>query len=173
MGVRFPPGAQMYFLYILRSERDENLYIGITNNLKRRLSKHNKGKSKSTKHRKPFILIYRERYGTRSKAAKREWYFKNTTEKDRGPGFKYTRLCKYKSKDKIQINEFHISWKNNPDHISIEKHKQIVMNPKDVMNLIPLSKFSLLGMYHDFMTINAIDSSNRIHFVLQKHSNDN
>lgn len=70
----------MYFLYILRSLKDRKLYIGITDNLERRIKQHNNGQSKSTRYRIPFILIYKENYLTRREAAKREWYFKNTTE---------------------------------------------------------------------------------------------
>ena len=69
-----------YFVYILRSLKDGKLYIGATNNVSRRLIEHNKGKSKSTKARKPFILIYTEMFTTLSSARKREWYFKNTRE---------------------------------------------------------------------------------------------
>ncbi|MFZ2521883.1 MAG: GIY-YIG nuclease family protein [Minisyncoccia bacterium] len=50
----------MFYVYILKSEKDNNLYTGYTNDLKRRLIEHNSGKSKSTKSRKPFELIYYE-----------------------------------------------------------------------------------------------------------------
>lgn len=70
----------MHYLYILRSLKDRKLYIGTTNNAQRRINQHNMGQSKSTKHRRPFILIYSEEYMSKSEAMKREWYFKNTTE---------------------------------------------------------------------------------------------
>lgn len=70
----------MYFLYILRSLKDNKLYIGITDNIERRLKQHNSGYSKSTGYRIPFVLIYKEEYPTKNGAAKREWYFKNTGE---------------------------------------------------------------------------------------------
>lgn len=72
----------MYYVYVLRSLKDNKLYIGYTNNLTRRLTEHNKGSTKSTKHRRPFRLAYQESYKTKSEAAKREWYFKNTAEGD-------------------------------------------------------------------------------------------
>ena len=81
MRVRLPLGAQiMYTLYVLRSLKDGKLYIGVTNNFKRRYQEHNDGKSKSTRYRKPFRFVYKEEYKTRSEAMKREWFFKNTTE---------------------------------------------------------------------------------------------
>jgi len=70
----------MYFLYILRSLKDNKLYIGTSNNIEARLKQHNNGLSKSTKYRRPFKLIYKEKYNARSDAMKREWYFKNTSE---------------------------------------------------------------------------------------------
>lgn len=62
----------MYALYILKSLKDEELYIGSTNNLKRRLIEHNEGKVFSTKSRKPFHLVYCELYKSEFDARKRE-----------------------------------------------------------------------------------------------------
>ncbi len=47
----------MFFVYILKSLKDNNLYIGRTNNLERRLREHNAGKVRSTKSRTPFVLL--------------------------------------------------------------------------------------------------------------------
>ena len=47
----------MYYVYILKSRKDGNLYVGRTNNLERRLKEHNAGKVSSTKSRTPFILL--------------------------------------------------------------------------------------------------------------------
>ena len=62
----------MFYVYILRSEKDRNLYTGYTNDLKRRLKEHNSGISKSTKLRTPFTLIYYEAYKSREDATHRE-----------------------------------------------------------------------------------------------------
>lgn len=62
----------MYALYILRSLKDQNLYIGSTNNLKRRLLEHKLGKVFSTKSRRPFELVYCEIYKSEDDARKRE-----------------------------------------------------------------------------------------------------
>lgn len=62
----------MYYLYILKSRVDQELYIGYTDNLKRRLSEHNNGKVKSTKSRKPFKLRYYEAFFSENDARKRE-----------------------------------------------------------------------------------------------------
>lgn len=62
----------MYYVYILKSLKDNNLYIGSTNNLSRRLKEHNEGKVFSTKGRIPFEIIYYEAYKSESDVRKRE-----------------------------------------------------------------------------------------------------
>lgn len=68
----------MYYLYILKSKKDNNLYTGSTNDLKRRLLEHNEGKVKSTKLRIPFVLIYYEAYLNEEDARSREYSLKKT-----------------------------------------------------------------------------------------------
>ena len=70
-----------YHVYILKSEKDGNLYIGITPNLIKRLEQHNNGKVKSTKYRRPLLLVYYESYRSFEDAKQRERklkYFKNS-----------------------------------------------------------------------------------------------
>lgn len=62
----------MFYLYVIKSKKDETLYIGSTNNLKRRLFEHNSGKSEYTKKHKPFDLRYYEAYFNEDDARKRE-----------------------------------------------------------------------------------------------------
>lgn len=62
----------MFFVYILKSEKDNNKYIGCTHDLKARLQEHNKGRVTSTKDRKPLRLIYYEAYSSEKDAWKRE-----------------------------------------------------------------------------------------------------
>jgi len=62
----------MFYVYILKSEKDGNLYIGSTNDLKRRFLEHNKGSCESTKNRKPFKLVYYESYAIEKDARERE-----------------------------------------------------------------------------------------------------
>ena len=62
----------MYYVYTLKSSKDNRLYIGSTSNLRKRLKEHNDGKAKSTRYRRPLELIYYEAYKEKSIARKRE-----------------------------------------------------------------------------------------------------
>lgn len=68
----------MYYVYILRSLKDGELYTGSTNNLKLRFKEHNSGQEKSTKYRKPFELVYYESCLNRRDALRREIYLKTS-----------------------------------------------------------------------------------------------
>ncbi len=76
----------MYFVYVIKSKKDGNLYYGLTINLQNRLGEHNAGNVKSTKNRIPFELVYHEEVKTIQEARKREKYFKS------GFGRKYVKL---------------------------------------------------------------------------------
>ena len=66
----------MYFVYILKSLKDCKYYIGQTDNLSDRVKKHNAGQVKSTKSRRPFVVVKEEKFDTRGEARKRENYLK-------------------------------------------------------------------------------------------------
>lgn len=67
----------MYTMYILKSTNTNRYYIGSTDNIKKRLEQHNKGYSRFTKGKGPFIIMYTEEYATRSEAVRREYYLKS------------------------------------------------------------------------------------------------
>jgi putative endonuclease len=71
-----------YFVYIIQSYKDESLYVGQTNNLEERLRRHNQGRSKYTKPKRPWELLHSEESETRSEAARREKEFKVLHRKD-------------------------------------------------------------------------------------------
>ncbi|MEX0917390.1 MAG: GIY-YIG nuclease family protein [Candidatus Paceibacterota bacterium] len=66
----------MQYIYVLRSKKDGELYVGCTNNLRNRLRLHNSGSVQSTRYRLPFQLIYYEAYTNRKDAIEREQSFK-------------------------------------------------------------------------------------------------
>ncbi len=65
-----------YFVYVLKSTSKKTSYIGSTQDLENRLSEHNSGESKATRHKGPWSLVYQEKFQTRSEAVGREMYFK-------------------------------------------------------------------------------------------------
>ncbi|OGY63932.1 MAG: endonuclease [Candidatus Harrisonbacteria bacterium RIFCSPLOWO2_02_FULL_41_11] len=67
----------MFYVYILKSLKNGRFYIGSTNNLERRLNEHNSGKSKYTSLTRPFVLIFKEEYLSRSEAMRREKFLKS------------------------------------------------------------------------------------------------
>ncbi|MEK7616070.1 MAG: GIY-YIG nuclease family protein [Patescibacteria group bacterium] len=67
----------MWYTYVLQSLKDEKFYIGSTEDLEARINKHNTGQNISTKHRIPFVLVYREIYDTKEEAVRREFKIKS------------------------------------------------------------------------------------------------
>ena len=67
----------MYYVYILKSLKDQKYYYGHTADLNSRLKEHNYGKVKATKGRRPLVIHYSEEFPTKSEAAKRELFFKS------------------------------------------------------------------------------------------------
>ena len=65
-----------YFVYILYSEKDKNLYTGCTHNIESRVKRHNAGSVTATKIRRPLKLIYNEEYNSKSEAFARERFLK-------------------------------------------------------------------------------------------------
>lgn len=67
----------MWHVYVLKSKLDGNKYVGMTNNLRRRLAMHNSGKVFATSGRQPFEMIYIESYLNKFDAAAREKFLKS------------------------------------------------------------------------------------------------
>ena len=67
----------VHYVYILRSLKDGGYYIGESSNVAARLSYHNSGKQRSTRHRIPFEVVLVEEYSTRRDALVREKQIKS------------------------------------------------------------------------------------------------
>jgi len=67
-----------FYVYMLKSKGIKPItYVGYTNNLKKRIALHNSGKgAKFTRGRK-WVLIYKEKFNSKSEAISREYYIKN------------------------------------------------------------------------------------------------
>lgn len=72
----------MYYVYYLLSLINGDLYIGSTDDVKRRVNQHNNGKVKSTKAYKPWKLLGFETFNTRSEAVRGEKFLKTHQQKD-------------------------------------------------------------------------------------------
>lgn len=62
----------MYHVYILKSKKDNSLYVGYTNDVQRRLQEHNKGQVGYTKDNVPWYLVYYETFTSLEDAKQRE-----------------------------------------------------------------------------------------------------
>jgi putative endonuclease len=75
----------IYYSYRLKSLKDGRFYYGSTEDIDKRLNKHNKGDVKSTKHRRPLIVHYYEEHISRGLAFQREQFYKSIE------GYKYLK----------------------------------------------------------------------------------
>ena len=71
----------MYFVYALKSIQHNYIYVGLTDNVERRVNQHNKGYERTTKPYLPFKLILVESFDTRLDARQREKELKTTSGK--------------------------------------------------------------------------------------------
>ncbi len=65
------------YVYVLRSLKDAQFYVGFTKDLRARLAAHNKGAVSSTRRRIPLELIYWEGCLDQADATQREKYLKS------------------------------------------------------------------------------------------------
>ena len=67
-----------YFVYVIGSYKNYKLktYVGYTNNLKKRLDLHNKGKGAKSTRGRIWKIMYTEKYFTKNEAISREYYIK-------------------------------------------------------------------------------------------------
>ncbi len=73
----------MNYTYILRC-KDDTLYCGWTNDLKKRLASHNAGKgAKYTHSRHPVTLVYYETFETKEEAMSREYAIKRLSRTEK------------------------------------------------------------------------------------------
>ena len=68
---------QVFYLYILQSEKTSRYYVGSTHDLDDRLMRHNGGRSKATKSGVPWRLAYTEKFASKTEAYRRELEIKS------------------------------------------------------------------------------------------------
>jgi putative endonuclease len=67
----------MFFTYVIKNEQSEKIYIGQTDDIEKRLQRHNgmlKSKNTSYTHKNKgnWVVVYTEKFENRSEAMKRE-----------------------------------------------------------------------------------------------------
>lgn len=72
----------MFYVYIISSKVRNYIYVGLSDNVKRRFLQHQKGSNKTTKPYRPFSLVHVEDFSTRAEARKKEKYLKSGTGKE-------------------------------------------------------------------------------------------
>ena len=72
----------MAYVYVLESETSERFYVGSTGNLENRLLRHNKGYEKSTKHYRPYKIVFSQKCVTLQEAQALERKIKKWKRKD-------------------------------------------------------------------------------------------
>ena len=78
-----------YYVYVLKSQKLDKFYTGMTKDLVRRLKEHNSGKTKSNKAFIPWDIIYTEEFDSEEEALKREKYLKS------GSGREFLKTVKW------------------------------------------------------------------------------
>ena len=66
----------VYYVYVLKSKKDNDFYVGFTKDLKLRFEAHNNGEVASTRNRRPLGIIYFEGCNIKKDALQREKYLK-------------------------------------------------------------------------------------------------
>lgn len=61
-----------YFTYAIKRTERNYIYVGLTDNVERRVEEHNNGKNKTTKAYRPFELIYSMKFPSRIEAREHE-----------------------------------------------------------------------------------------------------
>ena len=72
----------MFYTYALRNLQRNYIYVGLTDNLERRINEHQSGKNKTTRPYRPFELIFSESFPNRIEARKNEIYLKSGIGKE-------------------------------------------------------------------------------------------
>ncbi len=70
-----------FYVYVLKSIEGYR-YIGMSENVNKRLEQHNNKLVQSTKHGRNWNIIHIEKYSTRSAAVRRERWFKTGVGRD-------------------------------------------------------------------------------------------
>ncbi len=97
-------------------------------------------------------------------------YFQNHTDREETKDFSYIRQSSYLRG--IQVNEFFISLNSNSNTTYHEIHKQKIYKINEIMSIIPLDVYEIVGIYDGFSLRPGSEKSDRVYFVLRKKQLD-
>ncbi len=72
----------MFYLYILQSDLTGGFYIGQTQDIDKRLARHNANQCRSTRQKGPWRVVYIQSFSTRSKAMAAESHIKRMKSRE-------------------------------------------------------------------------------------------
>ncbi len=72
----------MFWVYAIKSDERNYIYVGLTSDLNARVERHNKGYERTTKPYRPFKIIYTKKFSTRKEARLYEKYLKSGIGKE-------------------------------------------------------------------------------------------
>jgi putative endonuclease len=73
----------MYTVYVLFSEKFKKIYIGMTSNMEERFRSHNELSKKGwTKNFRPWVIVHKEFFDSKSNAFKREKQLKSAVGRE-------------------------------------------------------------------------------------------
>lgn len=73
----------MIYLYVIKSDENGDLYVGICKEISKRLKDHEAGKNRYTKGLRPWKLVHSEEFPDWKEARKQEKYYKSGIGKER------------------------------------------------------------------------------------------
>ena len=94
--------------------------------------------------------------------------FRNYNERNHSSDWDYTRRSTFDKKHMIQTNSFTIHLSRKPSVQYHENHRQRIRSLSEIQDLIEQTPFTQVGCYDDFTFRPGTESSERVHFVLQK-----
>ena len=73
----------MKYLYVIKSEQNGDLYVGITKDIETRMKDHQNGKNRYTKGLRPWNLVLVEEFEDWKKAREKEKHYKSGFGKEK------------------------------------------------------------------------------------------
>jgi putative endonuclease len=67
----------MWYVYLLKSQKQRWYYVGSTDELERRLNEHNEGRVISTKHYRPLTIVFKKEFAQEKEAREYERMIKD------------------------------------------------------------------------------------------------